>query len=188
MVGSYTFGWVAGVGGEDTRLFNVKITESSSTLRGEAFFGFGTAMQSTSYDGLVSNFYCNWTQRGKQGITNERGTYDGSQRQRFSLSSNGFWRPDNFGTSENANQIFFAPTTTCGQTGAHTSGTSFRYDQDLNSSTLELPGKIQLGGQPAGTLIQTPVTLPNLKTTPSGYSTYKSYVNATMAFPSGFVP
>ena len=86
-----------------------------------------------------------------------------------------------------ANQIFFAPTTTCGRAGAHTSGTNFRYDQDLNPSTLEVPGTVQQGGATAGTFTSV-ASLPNLKTKPSGYSTYKAYVGATMAFPSGFVP
>ena len=133
--GSFSAGWVAGVALEQTRLFNVLISDAGGTLGGVGFYGFGNPMQGASYspasgwtaqpyDGLVGSFVCNWTGIGQRNGS-ARGEYtDRAQMQIFTLGSGGqFWRPT-------SNALAYAPSSTCVDTGlVDSSGGHYRYGQ-----------------------------------------------------------
>ena len=131
--GIYSAAWVAGVGQEDARVFNLKMTNNTS-LAGAGFFGFGTPVQDPDFDALIGKFYCNWTgivtENLRSGLTDNqaRGYFEGSQYQAFALQSSGIWTPTE-------NNLRFAPTTSCGKTGqVDTAGSgNFQYSRSWDS-------------------------------------------------------
>ena len=134
--GTFSSGWVAGVGSEKARVFNVLMDESAGRLAGVGFFGFGAPMQggvmdmgrgtftADPYDGLIDSFICNWTNVG-QANGNTRGQYtDRAQMQVFALASGGsHWQVV-------SNKLAYAPSSTCADTGlVNTVGGSFQVQQ-----------------------------------------------------------
>lgn len=133
--GAFSSGWVAGIGLEQTRLFNVLMSDTGGTLGGVGFFGFGNPMQgatyspgsgwaSQPYDGLVGSFICNWTSVG-QANGPARGEFsDRAQLQIFTLSADQrFWRPI-------LNALAYSPTSTCNDVGLiDTAGSRYRFEQ-----------------------------------------------------------
>ena len=133
--GAFSSGWVAGIGLEQTRLFNVLMNDAGGTLGGVAFFGFGNPMQGASYspgsgwtaqayDGLVGSFICNWTSVGQSNGPTRGEFTDRAQMQIFTLSGNQqFWRPT-------LNALDYAPSSTCNDRGLiDTAGSRYRYLQ-----------------------------------------------------------
>ena len=134
LTGIYSAAWVAGVGQEDARIFNLRMSNSTS-LSGSAFFGFGTPVQDPNFDALVEKFYCNWTSVGSSNGSDNaadvtKGRLNGSQYQSFALQSSGIWLPT-------VNNLRFAPTRSCTNTGVvDTAGTGgFQYSTTWDSNT-----------------------------------------------------
>jgi hypothetical protein len=171
LTGIYSAAWVAGVGEEDARIFNLKM-ENNTSLAGAAFFGFGSPVQDPNFDGLVSKFYCNWTAVGGANGGNSdadigKGRISGSQYQTFALQSSGIWLPT-------VNNIRFAPTRSCGKTGViDTAGTrGFKYSRNWDSGTNAM----------STTLSDTVDTYELLGK--GSYSTYLDRVKATLGWTS----
>jgi len=61
-LGNYTYAWQAGAGDSNTRVLNVSVTEDNvnSTLAGEAWFGYGSSIDTANYDNGIGGFICNW--------------------------------------------------------------------------------------------------------------------------------
>jgi len=151
--GVYSSAWVAGMGSEDSRTFNVVISNDSSLgLLGTSFFGFGYGVADASYDGFVDHFYCNWTARATQDPAyntdlasgpsqtqrKAQGLFQGGQMQKFQFAGANGWRVRNIGGVDQ-NFIDFAPTSTCNASGFvrsdALSGTyKFRYTKGSNGS------------------------------------------------------
>ena len=122
LTGALSLGWVAGVGGQPTRLLNVLTSDAGGSLGGVAFFGLGNPVQGAryapasgwstlAYDGLVAGFVCNPTGVG-QANGPARGEFnDRAQLQIFGLSaSQQAWRPS-------LSALAYAPTSSCSDTG-----------------------------------------------------------------------
>ena len=178
MTGIYSAGWVAGVNAEDSRIFNMSITSTGTSLGGQALFGFGYPMQDPLYDGLVSHFYCNWTSRmtsdsslSPSTASAQKGYKEGAQYQAISLTTAARWVPTQ-------NNLRFAPSSTCGKTGVvDTAGTgnfsySTQWDQALNSGA---------GGMSA--TLSSATTTDQLLTKGSS-ATFKDRVKSTIAWTS----
>lgn len=57
--GVFSYAWQAGNGDSHSRVFNAKISESSGSVTGSAFFGFGPTMQAGP--GSIAGMICAWT-------------------------------------------------------------------------------------------------------------------------------
>ena len=175
--GAFSSGWVAGIGLEQTRLFNVLMSDAGGTLGGVGFFGFGNPMQgatynpasgwaSQPYDGLVGSFVCNWTRVG-QGNGPTRGEFsDQAQMQIFTLSGNQqFWRPT-------VSALAYAPSSTCTDTGLiDSAGGHYRYEQAD-------------AGAPSGLAQQAGVRAHRLQGKRSGDATIKDFIVDILGSPT----
>ena len=135
LTGALSLGWVAGVGGQPTRLLNVLVNDAGGSLGGVAFFGLGNPVQGAryapasgwstlAYDGLVAGFVCNPTGVG-QANGPARGEFnDRAQLQIFGLSaSQQAWRPS-------LSALAYAPTSSCSDTGlVDGAGLQLQFDQ-----------------------------------------------------------
>ncbi len=66
--GNYAFGWQAGYGDGNARVFNIGLNYNTTTEArdGEAYFGYGDDIATSS--GTIKGFICNWTGPGNKGI------------------------------------------------------------------------------------------------------------------------
>ncbi len=119
MKGNYAFGWQAGMGDNNTRIFNIGLNYDSATERrdGEAFFGFGDDISTSN--GAIKGFICNWAGPG-----NTKSLVDYAQRQNIAFDdATGKWLPTNNASSD----ITYAPTNNCISAGG-----AFYYDKNAD--------------------------------------------------------
>lgn len=185
--GVYSSAWVAGTGSEDSRTFNVLIANDSSLgLVGTGFFGFGYPVASSSYDGFVDHFYCNWTARATQdsvyntdfqiGSTQtrdkSRGLIDRAQMQKFYFAGVNGWQVQSVGGVAQ-NFINYAPTSSCDATGFMRNGLSgtykFRYTKFGSDGTTQWFDSVQTN---------------NLQSKGDSDSTFKDYVKRILKISS----
>jgi hypothetical protein len=119
--GAYAFGWQAGQGDGNSRLFNIGLNYNAATeLRdGEAYFGHGDDIATS--DGQIQGFICNWAGPG-----HSHRLSDYFQRQSISFNAaTGQWELA-LGAPSSSN-ILYAPTNSCSDAGS-----GFEYDRNLN--------------------------------------------------------
>jgi len=62
--GNYAYAWQAGAGDSNVRALSTNIADSSGTLTGTAFFGFGDPISTSGFDGDITKMICNWAGSG----------------------------------------------------------------------------------------------------------------------------
>ncbi len=137
--GDYLYGWQAGSGDSNTRLFGIRLNAPSTTGQmaedGEAYFGYGDEISVT--DGDIDGIFCSWAAPGS---TKTMQTY--AQRQAVVYSTTTFLWSQPTGGSD----ILYAPTNSCTYDGSD----SFWYDRDLNTSTNEASEDLIVGASGSG--------------------------------------
>jgi hypothetical protein len=113
LFGDYAYAWQAGPDDNNSRAFNLHVTEFAASNVTYTFYGYGDDIAST--DGSISGFICNWA-----GPNSDRTYVETAQFQAVQYySSTGTF----LASLEN---IEYAPTVSCGYDGTG----SFIYDTD----------------------------------------------------------
>ena len=148
--GKYIFGWQAGYGDGNSRLFNIGLNYNSTTEQrdGEAYYGYGLDIPSS--DGQIQGFICNWA-----GPNGDHTLKDYFQRQFISYNdTTGLWE-----SAASASNITYAPVNSC----AYAGGTSFIYDKngnyDLSDDTAGAATVLDLADKTFGTTTYASVPL-----------------------------
>lgn len=123
--GSYSYAWQAGYNDSHSRILNIAIDENQNA---EAYFGFGSRVQNTDFDGSLLGFICNWSGPG-----NDHTPMDYLQHQSLTLN---LVSGDFVLNGDDASHITYAPTNSClydsAESAASNFGITFDYDRDLN--------------------------------------------------------
>lgn len=91
--GRYSYVWQAGKNDSHARILNIGL---SAATAGESYFGFGDQVQSSSADGSIDGFICNWAGPG-----NSPTLQDFAQRQHLTLNTtSGVFEPTNSSASD----------------------------------------------------------------------------------------
>ena len=126
LAGTYIYGWQAGFGDSNSRIFaiglNAPTTSDASAGDGEAYFGFGDDIASTTVSLL--GLYCNWAAPGSSKTLQPY-----VQRQFVSWDESS----EQWQTPAGGSDILYAPTNNCQYDGTGT----FWYDRNLNSAVDE---------------------------------------------------
>lgn len=124
--GYYLYGWQAGYGDSNTRLFSVGLNAPPSAGQmaqdGEAYFGYGDEISVSNGD--TNGMYCSWAAPGS---THTLQSY--AQRQFISYDAASYLWTQPTGGSD----ILYAPTNDCTYDGSGT----FWYDRNLNTAIDE---------------------------------------------------
>jgi hypothetical protein len=123
-VGSFTYAWQAGSGDAYSRAFNIELAlGDDDLLTGDAFFGFGEAVDSDDFDGSILGFICNWAGPSSDLTSAEDLLVDFLQHQSLTQDSTGLFSA--------TSSIEYAPTDTCSY-GANSEDPlgSFTYDSN----------------------------------------------------------
>lgn len=125
--GFYAYGWQAGFGDGNSRLFNIGLNFNAVTevRDGEAYFGYGTDISTSN--GQIQGFICNWAGPGSS-----HALQDYFQRQFVAFNDAlGKWEPA--GGAASSSNITYAPTNSC----AYAGGGTFVYDRNANGSLAD---------------------------------------------------
>jgi hypothetical protein len=124
--GNYAFGWQAGFGDGNARVFNIGLNYNTMTEArdGEAYFGYASDISTST--GTIQGFICNWA-----GPSNSHTLKDYFQRQNLTFNdATGKWRPSLEAAS--SSNITYAPTNSCASAGG-----LFYYDKNANASLVD---------------------------------------------------
>lgn len=137
--GSYLYGWQAGQGDSNTRLFAVGLNtppSSGQTAKdGEAYFGYGDEISVS--DGSINGMFCSWAAPGSSHTLQ-----DYAQRQFIEYNSTSFlWEQPSGGSD-----ILYAPTNDCTYDGS----SSFWYDRNLSGTIDEASSDLIVGASGSG--------------------------------------
>lgn len=124
-VGTYYYGWQAGKGDGNARVFNSLVSGSAGSRTGTAFFGFGAAITGASFAGKIDRMICNWAGPG-----NSHTGISKVQKQVITESSGKFIPSSSY--------IIYDPVTTCDSTNGAFSMTVNGVTTTADTTTSDL--------------------------------------------------
>lgn len=131
--GDYLYGWQAGFGDSNTRLFGIGLNAPDAagemSKDGEAYFGYGDEISTSNGD--INGIFCSWAAPGS---THALQPY--AQRQFVEYNTTSFLWEQPAGGSD----ILYAPTNDCTYDGTG----SFWYDRNLDTLVNEGPSEVNV--------------------------------------------